>query len=67
MAEFCLNCWNKMNETTDSPWRYALSWEKDLCEGCGEYKRVIVVERLWSRAQRSLSETIRFSGRNDGE
>ena len=46
MAEFCLDCWNKLNEMMDSKWRYILSWEKDLCEECGEYKRVIVAERL---------------------
>lgn len=58
MAEICLECWNKRNETQDSKWRYVLSWDKDLCEECGEYKRVIVVERLWSRAQRTLAEAI---------
>ena len=58
MAEICLECWNKLNETQDSKWRYVLSWDKDLCEECGEYKRVIVVERLWSRAQRTLAEAI---------
>ena len=46
VAEFCLECWNKMNETKDSSCRYVLSWEKDICESCGEYKRVISVERL---------------------
>lgn len=61
MAEICLDCWNKMNETNDSPCRYVLSREKDLCEGCGEYKRVIVVERLWSRIQRDWSEFIYLS------
>ena len=49
MAEFCLDCWNKINETHDYKWRYAFSWDKDLCEECGKYKRVIVAERLWSR------------------
>jgi len=58
MAEFCLDCWNKINETHDSKWRYAFSWDKDLCEECGQYKRVIVVERFWSRAQRVLAEAI---------
>ena len=41
-----MDCWNKINETHDSKWRYALSWDKDLCEECGQYKRVIVVERF---------------------
>ena len=58
MAEFCLDCWNKINETHDSILRYALSWDKDLCEECGQYKRVIVAERLWSRVQRILAEAI---------
>ena len=58
MAEFCLDCWNKINETKDSKWRYVISWNNDLCEECGQLKRVIVVERLWSRAQRSIEEII---------
>ena len=58
MAEFCLDCWNELNETNDSKFRYILSWEKDLCEGCGQYKRVIIVERRWSLLQKALSEAI---------
>ena len=58
MAEICLDCWNKLNDTNDSKWRYVLSWERDLCEDCGQYKRVIIVERLWSRTQRTLAEAI---------
>ena len=26
MAEFCLECWNKMNHRNDSSWRYVLSF-----------------------------------------
>lgn len=58
MAEFCLDCWNKINNSHDSRFRYALSWEKDYCEECGEWKRVIVTERLWSCIQRSVAEAI---------
>ena len=58
MAEFCLDCLNKLNGTKDSPCRYVISWSKDLCEGCGQYKRVIIVERRWSQAQRLLGEMI---------
>ncbi len=58
MAEFCLDCWNKINEAHDSKWRYAFSWDKDLCEECGQYKRVIVAERFVSRAQRVLVKVI---------
>lgn len=65
MAEFCMDCWNKMNETEDSPRRYVLSWELDLCEGCGEYKRVVVVERLWWRVQKRLRKASCSSVKND--
>lgn len=58
MAEFCIDCWNKINETHDPKWRYVLAWNKDLCEECGQNKRVIVTERLWSRTQRTLAEVI---------
>ncbi len=58
MAEFCLECWNKINNTHDSKRRYILSWDRELCEECGQHKRVIVVERFWSRMQRTLVEVI---------
>ena len=45
MAEFCLECWNKINESNDGKRKYILSKDLDLCEGCGEYKYVIVMER----------------------
>ncbi len=45
MAEFCLDCLNKINETQDSKRKYVLSKELDLCEGCGELKPLIIMER----------------------
>ncbi len=45
MAEFCLDCWNKLNKTEDSQRKYILSKNLDLCEGCGEWKQVIIMER----------------------
>ena len=45
MAEFCLDCWNKMNESEDSEEKYILSKDLDLCEGCGQWKPVIIMER----------------------
>ena len=42
MAEFCLDCLNKINNTNDPARKYHLSWSRDFCEECGEYKRVIV-------------------------
>ena len=61
MAEFCLDCWNKLNQTNDSKWRYVISWQKDFCEGCAQYKRVIIKERIWSRVQRMIAEASEYS------
>ena len=40
MAEFCLDCWNRLNGThyTEDD----VTTEPDLCEGCGQIKPVIV-------------------------
>ena len=45
MAEFCVSCWNELNETDYPERAYVLSWDYELSEGCGEYKRVIVARR----------------------
>ena len=45
MAEFCLDCWNKINGTKHSKRKYVLSKELDFCEGCGELKHVVIMER----------------------
>ena len=42
MSEYCLDCWNEINETNDPKEKYILSKELDLCEGCGEWKPVII-------------------------
>ena len=42
MAEFCLDCWNKIMGSNDSSRKYMLSEDLDLCEECGEMKPVIV-------------------------
>lgn len=42
MAEFCLDCWNKLNKTQFTEKEYVLSKEPDLCEECGQWKPVIV-------------------------
>ena len=64
MAEFCLECWNKLNEVNDTPRRYVISREYDLCEGCGEYKQVIIKERLWSMLQKNFIEYISLFQKN---
>ena len=45
VAEFCLECWKKINEIEDDSIKFVLSRESDLCEECGEYKRVVIGER----------------------
>ena len=42
VAEFCLDCWNEINGTDEPKDKYVYSKELDLCEGCGEWKHVIV-------------------------
>ena len=42
MAEFCLDCWNKLNKKEFTEKDYVLSGELDLCEECGQWKPVIV-------------------------
>ena len=42
MAEFCLECYNKIMGTNDPTNKYVISKDLDLCEGCGEYKHVII-------------------------
>lgn len=44
MAEFCLECWKRMNRDKDDKRKYILSKDLDLCEGCGEWKSVIIAE-----------------------
>ena len=47
MAEFCLEYWNKLNGTNNPKWKYVLSWDRDLCENFGQWKRVVICEREW--------------------
>lgn len=45
MAEYCVNCWNKLNRCNVPAHRFILSNELELCEGCGQWTNVIVIER----------------------
>ena len=42
MAEFCPNCWNKLHGTKYLRCEFRLTYHKELCEGCGQYKRVVM-------------------------
>lgn len=46
MAEFCRECWNKYHPK-DPARNYTLSWDRDICEGCKQVRR-IVLERKHS-------------------
>lgn len=45
MAEFCLDCWNRLNGRKDTEREYVLTYGIDICERCGKYKRVILRKR----------------------
>ena len=45
MAEFCLDCWNKMNGSNDTEEDYILSEYPYLCEGCEQCKNVIIKKK----------------------
>lgn len=41
MAEFCLECWNRLHHTQETSQEVTLTNYLDLCEGCGEMKQVV--------------------------
>ncbi|MBR1969728.1 MAG: hypothetical protein IKA17_05180 [Clostridia bacterium] len=45
MAEYCLDCFNKMNGTDYDEYDFVVSKDLDLCEGCGEWKPVVITKR----------------------
>ena len=63
MAEFCLDCLNKLSNEKYSAFHYHISRDLDLCEECGEYKHVVICRKKWSLFFSALSEipeVIRF-------
>ena len=42
MAEFCLDCWNKIMGTGDPKGKFVLSRKPDFCEECQQWKPVII-------------------------
>ena len=46
MSEICVDCWNKGLEKPDKPSKFIRSWGLELCEECGQYKRVIIRYKL---------------------
>ena len=48
MSELCVDCLNKLMGTKDSARKYIVSRELDLCEECGEWKRIVICEKKQS-------------------
>lgn len=48
MAEFCLDCYNKLHGTHYG--EGAVKLDYDLCEGCGEWKLTIVSFYPWAES-----------------
>lgn len=48
MSEYCLDCVNRIWKSHLIERDFILSRDLDLCEGCGEYKHVIVRLR-WNK------------------
>ena len=42
VAEFCKACFYKMNPKEYYAPVMSKPWDRDLCEGCGKWKRVVV-------------------------
>lgn len=65
MAEFCLDCWNRLNETNLTEKDVVLSGrdDMDLCGGCGQWKQVVVCMHRRSFSQRLESLLHRLAGR----
>ena len=49
MAEFCLECLNRMNDTALDERDVMVSKELNFCEGCGQVKHVVI----WRRKKRN--------------
>lgn len=60
MAEFCLDCWNRIMDSNDPPGKYIISRELDLCEECGELKPVIIRIKWRYVAAEWFSEQINY-------
>lgn len=42
MAEFCLECWNKINGTSDPESKFIMSDAPEFCEECCGIKKVVI-------------------------
>lgn len=45
MAEFCLDCLRKLDGKPYKPEKLVISKDLELCEGCGQWRHVVVARR----------------------
>ena len=45
MAEFCLDCLNRMDDSSDPPEEYVRSRKLERCDACGEMKKIVICGR----------------------
>lgn len=45
MAEYCVDRWNKLHGRKDPERKFLMSEEPEFCEGCAEWKNVVIMER----------------------
>ena len=46
MSEFCLKCFNRLNNEQLTDQDIELSDDLELCEGCGEYKVIVLMVKV---------------------
>lgn len=56
MAEFCLDCWNKLMETNAPPEKYILSRHLELCKECAKQRHVIIAVRKSYMMKEALNQ-----------
>jgi len=54
MAEFCLDCLNRLEGTCYTKWDVIRSWRKEICEGCGQTRRTVICLRRRTIQQQYL-------------
>ena len=53
MAKFCLDCWNKLNETNFPNNRYIFSEDLYPCKMCGKMTHVVVKKNAYYRPHKN--------------
>ena len=48
MAEFCLDCLRELDDREYRKEDFYLSKELELCEGCGQWKHIVLAERRYA-------------------